>query len=67
MVFTSNTIDQPGKQIASALHGSWQAGAQDFATPARWLLVGQNPLVSKCAGVPARTPAAASPTRSRAA
>ncbi len=56
MFFTSNTIDQPGKQIAAALHGSWIAGAPAFATANTWLLVGQNPLISKSAGVPMQNP-----------
>ena len=56
MFFTSNTIDQPGKQIAAALHGAWHAGAQDFATAGTWLVVGQNPLVSKSAGIPSQNP-----------
>lgn len=56
MFFTSNTIDQPGKQIATALHGAWHAGAQDFATADAWLIVGQNPLVSKSAGLPMQNP-----------
>jgi anaerobic selenocysteine-containing dehydrogenase len=56
MLFTSNTIDQPGKQIASALHGAWQAGAQDFTSADTWLIVGQNPLLSKSAGVPSQNP-----------
>ena len=56
MLFTSNTIDQPGKQIATALHGGWHAGAQDFVTADSWLIVGQNPLISKSAGVPSQNP-----------
>ncbi|MBW2421086.1 MAG: molybdopterin-dependent oxidoreductase [Deltaproteobacteria bacterium] len=57
MFFTSNTIDQPGKQIAAALHGAWQAGEQDFRTADTWLLVGLNPVISKSAGVPNQNPA----------
>jgi len=57
MFFTSNTIDQPGKQIALALHGGWQGGEQDFATADTWLLVGLNPLISKSAGIPNQNPA----------
>jgi len=57
MFFTSNTIDQPGKQIASALHGAWQAGEHDFTTADTWLLVGLNPVISKSAGVPNQNPA----------
>jgi anaerobic selenocysteine-containing dehydrogenase len=56
MFFTSNTIDQPGKQIALALHGGWIAGAQDFETAGTWLIVGQNPIISKSAGVPSQNP-----------
>jgi len=56
MFFTSNTIDQPGKQIAAALHGSWIAGAQPFASANTWLVVGQNPIISKSAGVPSQNP-----------
>ena len=56
MLFTSNTIDQPGKQIATALHGAWHAGAQDFGSAGTWLIVGQNPLLSKSAGVPSQNP-----------
>lgn len=56
MLFTSNTIDQPGKQIAQALHGSWHAGAQGFETADTWLVVGQNPVISKSASVPSQNP-----------
>jgi len=57
MFFTSNTIDQPGKQIAAALHGLWQGGENDFQTSDTWLLVGLNPVISKSAGVPSQNPA----------
>jgi anaerobic selenocysteine-containing dehydrogenase len=56
MFFTSNTIDQPGKQIASALHGGWQAGEHAFDSADSWLLLGLNPLISKSAGVPSQNP-----------
>jgi anaerobic selenocysteine-containing dehydrogenase len=56
MVFSSNTIDQPGKQIAVALHGGWQADEHGFETADTWLLTGTNPIVSKSAGVPAQNP-----------
>jgi anaerobic selenocysteine-containing dehydrogenase len=46
MVFTSNTIDQPGKAIAQAMHGSWLAPAQGFSDPEVVLLLGVNPLVT---------------------
>lgn len=46
MIFTSATIDQPGRILAQAMHGAWLAG-----TPAsdQWdalLLIGTNPVVS---------------------
>jgi anaerobic selenocysteine-containing dehydrogenase len=56
MFFTSNTIDQPGKQIASALHGGWRGGEQSFDTADTWLLVGLNPLISKSSGIPSQNP-----------
>jgi len=57
MVFSSNTIDQPGKQIAMALHGGWRAGEQGFETADTWLIVGVNPVISKSTGVPSQNPA----------
>jgi len=56
MFFTSNTIDQPGKQIAAALHGGWRGGEQSFETADTWLLVGLNPLISKSSGIPSQNP-----------
>jgi anaerobic selenocysteine-containing dehydrogenase len=57
MFFTSNTIDQPGKQIAAALHGGWQGGEHGFEGADTWLLVGLNPVISKSTGVPSQNPA----------
>ena len=57
MFFTSNTIDQPGKQIAMALHGKWLGGEPDFEQADAWMLVGSNPIVSKSAGIPGQNPA----------
>ncbi len=57
MLFTSATIDQPGKLIAPALHGGWGGGAQSFEGADTWMLVGANPTVSKSVGVPAYNPA----------
>ena len=57
MFFTANTIDQPNKQIAQALHGIWQGGDQDFDRADTWLLVGVNPVISKAAGIPCQNPA----------
>ncbi|HZO08953.1 MAG TPA: molybdopterin-dependent oxidoreductase, partial [Myxococcota bacterium] len=57
MLFTSATIDQPGKMVAPALHGRWGGGAQPFEGADTWLLVGANPTVSKSIGVPCYNPA----------
>ena len=57
MFFTSNTIDQPGKQVAMALHGKWLGGEPDFEQADAWLLVGNNPVISKSAGIPGQNPA----------
>ncbi len=57
MFFTSNTIDQPGKQISMAMHGKWLGGEPDFADADAWLLLGVNPVISKAAGVPGQNPA----------
>jgi anaerobic selenocysteine-containing dehydrogenase len=57
MFFTSNTIDQPGKQISAALHGKWLGGEPDFEQADAWLLVGNNPIISKSAGLPGQNPA----------
>ena len=56
MFFTANTIDQPNKQIAQALHGIWQGGDQDFNKADSWILAGVNPVISKAAGIPAQNP-----------
>lgn len=57
MMFTAATIDQPGKAIAAALHGTWQAGPHVFDDADTWLLVGVNPIVAKSGGVPNQNPA----------
>lgn len=51
MIFTSVTIDQPGKGISLALHGPWLAGATPIAMWDVLLLVGTNPLVSMNGGL----------------
>ncbi|MEM7410217.1 MAG: molybdopterin-dependent oxidoreductase [Myxococcota bacterium] len=56
MAFNSNTIDQPGKALAQALHGMWMAPFQDFATADVALLIGVNPLVAMSGGIPQGNP-----------
>jgi len=55
MRFSSNTIDQPGKAIADALHGGWAADPVTIEQADCWLMVGMNPPVSKAA--PSNNPA----------
>jgi len=57
MIFTPMTIDQPGKDIANALAGTWEAGPQGFNDADTWLIVGGNPLVSIGVSMPAQNPA----------
>jgi anaerobic selenocysteine-containing dehydrogenase len=47
--YSTYTIDQPGKDLARALHGSWTAGFQDIASSDVVLFAGNNPLVSATA------------------
>ncbi|MBT4518974.1 MAG: molybdopterin-dependent oxidoreductase [Halieaceae bacterium] len=47
MRFDSGSIDQPGKFIASALHGSWLGGAPIISESDTWLVVGSNPVHSR--------------------
>lgn len=46
MMFTPRSIDQPGKFVAAALAGRWEAGPQPFEGSDVWMLIGTNPLVS---------------------
>jgi anaerobic selenocysteine-containing dehydrogenase len=56
MGFNSNTIDQPGKMVAAALHGRWMAPSNNFAEANVVLLIGANPLVSMSGGIPHTNP-----------
>ena len=56
MFFTPGAIDQPGKSIAMALHGGWQANEQTFEDSDTYLLVGMNPVISKCHGLLGQNP-----------
>src|SRR4029077_9838406 len=44
--YSTYTIDQPGKDLARARHGSWPAGFQDVATSDVVMLVGTSPVFS---------------------
>jgi anaerobic selenocysteine-containing dehydrogenase len=56
LVFDVNSIDQPGKAVAQALHGSWLAPPPAFETRDVTLLIGANPLVSFQMGLPIANP-----------
>lgn len=56
MGFNSNTIDQPGKMVAAALHGRWMAPSNNFSEADVVMLVGANPLVSMSGGIPHTNP-----------
>lgn len=45
-LYSTYTIDQAGKDIARALHGSWPAGFQDWNSSDVVLFAGNNPVVS---------------------
>ena len=51
MLFNPNTIDQPGKDVAKALHGNWGV-VHDFDDPQVVMVLGSNPMVSYLGGVP---------------
>lgn len=46
MTFSPETLDQPGKTIAKAMHGIWMAPGHAANEPMVALLIGNNPLVS---------------------
>ena len=56
MHFTSNSIDQPGKAVAQALHGSWLAPPPAFEDRDVALLIGTNPPVTMSGGLPLANP-----------
>lgn len=53
--FTPASIDQPGKGIATGVHGAWMVPVQKFDDIEALVLIGTNPLVSLI-GVPGRQP-----------
>jgi anaerobic selenocysteine-containing dehydrogenase len=56
MSFNPGSIDQPGKPLASAMHGRWAGGAVEFDECDSLLVVGANPTVSKVGGIPGYNP-----------
>lgn len=56
MMFTSMTIDQPAKPIASAMHGKWLGGAHHFDNADTYMLVGTNPVITFYGAIPCGNP-----------
>jgi len=56
MMFAANTIDQPGKDIAAALLGGWEAGPHVFGESDVWMILGGNGLVSISVTLPGQNP-----------
>jgi anaerobic selenocysteine-containing dehydrogenase len=56
MHFTSNSVDQPGKAVAQALHGSWLAPSPPFEERDVALLIGTNPVATMAGGLPLANP-----------
>jgi len=57
MVFSSGTIDQPGKDVANAMLGRWRAGPNAFGESDVWMTFGGNPVVTHVGGIPSQNPA----------
>lgn len=57
MHFTSNSIDQPGKAVAQAMHGTWLAPTPTFDRRDVALLIGTNPVATVAGGLPLANPA----------
>jgi anaerobic selenocysteine-containing dehydrogenase len=56
MKFGASSLDKPGRSIAWAMLGKWQAPPMGFATPGAVLMLGINPLVNGLGGIPAGHP-----------
>ena len=56
MKFGASSLDKPGRSIAWAMLGKWQAPPTGFASPGVVLMLGINPLVNGLGGIPAGHP-----------
>ena len=45
--YDNNTIDQPGRSMAGAMHGTWAGGHMDPEDCEAYLIAGGNPIISK--------------------
>jgi anaerobic selenocysteine-containing dehydrogenase len=56
MKFAASSLDKPGRSIAWAMLGKWQAPPQGFSAPDAVMMLGINPFVNGLGGVPAGHP-----------
>jgi anaerobic selenocysteine-containing dehydrogenase len=56
MKFGASSLDKPGRSIAWAMLGKWQAPPMGFSAPGAVLMLGINPLVNGLGGIPAGHP-----------
>jgi anaerobic selenocysteine-containing dehydrogenase len=56
MKFGAFTVDKPGRAIAWAMLGKWQAPPQGFSAPDAVMMLGINPFVNGLGGIPAGHP-----------
>jgi anaerobic selenocysteine-containing dehydrogenase len=56
MKFGASSLDKPGRSIAWAMLGKWQAPPMGFSAPGVVLMLGINPLVNGLGGIPAGHP-----------
>jgi anaerobic selenocysteine-containing dehydrogenase len=56
MKFGASSLDKPGRSIAWAMLGKWQAPPQGFSAPDVIMMLGINPMVNGLGGIPAGHP-----------
>ncbi len=56
MNFAASSLDKPGRSIAWAMLGKWQAPPQGFCAPDVVMMLGINPFVNGLGGIPAGHP-----------
>jgi anaerobic selenocysteine-containing dehydrogenase len=56
MKFGASSLDKPGRSIAWAMLGKWQAPPMGFSAPGAVIMLGINPLVNGLGGIPAGHP-----------
>jgi anaerobic selenocysteine-containing dehydrogenase len=56
MKFGASSLDKPGRSIAWAMLGKWQAPPMGFSAPGAIIMIGINPLVNGLGGIPAGHP-----------